>query len=806
MKRFHLLGLAVITTLLVSVAASAAEPNLQRLDPPGFQRGTEIEVVLRGDRIADAEEVMFYEPGVTMKSLEKVDAKQAKVVLNVAPDCRLGQHALRLRTASGISDVNLFYVGALPEVNEKEPNNDFKEPQPIEMGTTVNGVVQNEDVDYFVVEAKKGQRISAELAGLRLGLTFFDPYLAILNEQRFELAKSDDEPLLFQDCVCSLIAPEDGKYIVQVRESSYGGNGNCVYRLSVGSFPRPLGIYPTGGKPGEEIDVTWLGDASGIQTAKVKLPETPGEFLYYPEDEYGIAPSPNRLFVSDLPTTVEVEPNANREQATPMAGPGMASGVIGEKGDEDYFKFPAKKDQEYDIRVYAREEIRSYLDPVVNVFQGSDGKHIQGNDDSNGNIDSYLRIKAPEDGDLVIRVRDHLNSGSPLNVYCVEVTQRTPSLTVEVPEVRQYVARTVSIPQGNTMAVLLSARRENFGGDLNFSFEDLPEGVEVTTFPMPANTNVLPVLLTAKPDAKLDGKLVDVIARPTNEDQKIEGHVKQRSMLVRGQNNRDMWGHNAKRLAVAVTEKVPFKLEIVQPKVPIVRDGSMQLKVIVTRDEGFDGEIRIRLLNDPPGIGASRSIKIEKGQNEALIPMTANGGAQVGTHKICVLGTAGYKAGSVEVATPFVDLVVEDRLVDFAFNKAAVEQGQETKVIVGLSPKRDFPGEATVQLLGLPAGTTAEPIKVTKDAEEAVFDVKVAKDAKDGKHASIVARITVTQNEEPIIQTNGNIELRIDKPLPPKVAAAAPPKAEAKKEAPKPAPEKPLTRLEQLRLAKEQGN
>ncbi len=805
MKRFHLLGLALIATLLIRAAAFSAEPNLQRIEPPGFQRGGEVEVVLRGDRIDDAQEVMFYEPGVTMKSLEKVDAKQVKVVLSVAPDCRLGQHALRLRTASGISDINLFYVGALPEAEEKEPNNDFQEPQPIEMGTTVNGVVQREDVDYFVIEAKKGQRISAELAGLRLGRTFFDPYLAILNEQRFELAKSDDEPLVFQDCVCSLIAPEDGKYIIEVRESSYGGDGNCVYRLSVGSFPRPLGIFPTSGKPGEEIDVTWLGDASGTQNVKVKLPETPGEFLYYPEDEYGIAPSPNRLFVSDLPATVEVEPNASREQATPMAGPGMASGVIGEKGDEDYFKFPAKKNQEYDIRVYAREEIRSYLDPVVNVFQGSDGKHIQGNDDSNGNIDSYVRIKAPEDGDLVIRVRDHLNSGSPLNIYCVEVTQRKPALTIEVPEVQRYKARTMSVPQGNTMAVLLSARRENFGGELNFSFEDLPEGVEVTTFPMADNTNVLPVLLTAKADAQLDGKLVDVVARPTNEDLKLEGHVKQRTMLVRGQNNRDMWGHDADRLAVAVTEKVPFKLEIVQPKVPIVRDGSMQLKVVATREEGFDGEIRIRLLNDPPGIGASRSIKIEKGKNEALIPMTANGGAQIGTHKICVLGTAGYKAGSVEVATPFADLVVEDRLVDFAFNKAAVEQGQETKVVVGLSPKRDFPGEATVQLLGLPAGATTEPIKVNKDAEEAVFDVKVAKDAKDGKHASIVARITVTQNDEPIIQTNGNIELRIDKPLPPKVASAAP-KAEAKKEAPKPAPDKPLTRLEQLRLAKEQGN
>lgn len=801
MKRLHVLLLATVITTLISADILAAKPSFTRINPPGFQRGQEIEVLLQGDRLKDAQEILYFEPGVSTKSIVAEDDKKVKVTLNVAPDCRLGQHGMRLRTATGLSDVVLFYVGALPEIEEKEPNSDFKEPQVVEMGTTVNGIIQNEDVDYFVIEAKKGQRITAELTGLRLGLTFFDPYIAILNEQRFELAKSDDEPLLFQDCLCSLLAPEDGKYIIQVRESSYGGNGNCAYRLSVGSFPRPKGIYPTGGKPGEEIEVTWIGDPSGTQTAKVRLPEKEGEFMYYPEDQYGIAPSPNRLFVSSLPGVVEKEPNNDRKEATPMQGPGVASGVIEEKGDYDCFAFPAKKGQEFDVRVYAREELRSYLDPVVDVYQQSNGKRLGGNDDTGGNIDSYVRVKAEEDTDLVVRVRDHLGSGSPLNIYRVEVTQRTPSLVVEIPEVERYKARTMSVPQDNYMAVLLTARRENFGGELIFDFKDLPEGIEVITFPMAENTNKLPVLMRAKPDAQPNGKLVDVVAKPTNEAIKVEGHVLQRTMLVRGQNNRDVWGHDSDRMSVAVVEKVPYKLEIVQPKVPVVRDGSMKLKVKATRAEGFEEEIRLRLLDDPPGIGASRSIKIEKGQTEAEIPVTANGGAAIGVHKICVLGTSGLS----EVASPFADLEVADRVVDFAFNQAACEQGQETQIIVGLTAKRDFPGEATVQLLGMPSGVTTEPVKVTKDAEKAVFNVKVAKEAKDGKHKSIVARITVTENEEPIVQTNGNIELRVDKPLPPKVATAKPKDDGKKEEAPKPKPERPLSRLEQLRLAKEMG-
>ncbi len=106
------------------------------------------------------------------------------------------------------------------------------------MNSTVTGIADNEDVDYYVIDAKKGERISAEVEGLRLGISEFDPYVAILNAKRFELGSSDDAALVWRDGFTSVIAPEDGKYIIQVRESAYAGNGACIYRLHVGNFPR----------------------------------------------------------------------------------------------------------------------------------------------------------------------------------------------------------------------------------------------------------------------------------------------------------------------------------------------------------------------------------------------------------------------------------------------------------------------------------------------------------------------------------------------------------------------------------------
>ena len=214
---------------------------------------------------------MFYQPGITVTKIQAVNDGQVKATFKIAPDCQLGLHELRLRTATGLSEVRTFSVGALKEMSETEPNNDFAKPQPIPMNSIVNGVAENEDVDFFVVDAKKGDRISAEVEGIRLGITLFDPYVAIMDAKRFELASSDDAALVWQDGEASVIAPEDGKYIVQVRESAYAGNGACLYRLHVGNFPRPTATLPGGGKLGEAVDVTWIGDVAGAKTTKVSL-------------------------------------------------------------------------------------------------------------------------------------------------------------------------------------------------------------------------------------------------------------------------------------------------------------------------------------------------------------------------------------------------------------------------------------------------------------------------------------------------------------------------------------------------------
>ena len=228
--RSSILGTAFAFLLLST--AQAASPSLSAVRPVGGQRGTELDVTFSGARLGDALEVVFYQPGITAVSIKKVNDNAVTARLKIAQDCALGLHDLRLRTATGISELRTFSVGALKEVNEVEPNNDFAAPQAIPMNSVVNGVAENEDVDYFVVQAKKGERISAEVEGHRLGIFEFDPYVAILNAKRFELGASDDAALVLRDGFTSVIAPEDGKYIIQVREKA---RIRAMARASTGS-------------------------------------------------------------------------------------------------------------------------------------------------------------------------------------------------------------------------------------------------------------------------------------------------------------------------------------------------------------------------------------------------------------------------------------------------------------------------------------------------------------------------------------------------------------------------------------------
>jgi hypothetical protein len=798
----------VIVSLLLGVAAPAwaASPTLARITPRGAQRGTETVLTFGGTNLADAQEILFYTPGFHVTKLEPAGDQQVKATVKIAADCTLGEHAMRVRTASGISYVRTFWVGPLPVMDEKRPNNEFDKPMKVPFNVTIDGTVPPEGACYFQVEAKKGQRITAEVEGMRLANVLFDPFLAILDEKRFELATSDDAPMLGLDAAVSVVAPADGNYFIQVRESAYGAAG-YQYRLHIGNFPRPQAVVPAGGKMGEEVEVRFIGDPGGEIKQKFRLPSQPqNRFGLNVADAGGLCPSPVPFRLSEFGNTIEVEPNDTPETATRGELPNALNGIIEKMGDIDTFRFAARKGQSFEVNCWARR-LGSSLDPIMTLLT-ADGKPLAANDDTGG-PDSYFRFNVPADGDYLIRVTDHLGKGGPSYFYRVEFTQAQPRLEFSIPKVANYSQdrQTIAVPRGNRYAALFNASRVGFGGDLVIEPKNLPLGVKFETENVAANMTVVPVVFEAAPEAPLAGTLADISGRPLDTKIAVTGEFTQNTELVVANPGQSIyWALKTSKAAVAVTEAAPFKLQLIEPKVPLVNDGTMQLKIVAQRQKDFKAPITVQMLYNPPGVGSASSATIAEGQNETYLTINANAGAAARKYRIAVIGQAPVVNGPLWVSSQLATLEVAPPLLVFTMQRAAAEQGQNTAIPIKIQHATPFEGKAKVKLIGLPPKVEAPELEITKETTELEIPLTLDKASPVGQHRNLFCQVIVMQNGEPIVHSTGKSELRIDAPLPAKVAVTPTPAKPTTPTATQPttAPPKRLSRLEQLRLEQQE--
>ena len=774
--------------------AGLASPQLNLILPRGIQRGHEHQLTFSGARLSDAEEIFLYDSGIEVKNIEVADANNLKVTVVVAADCRIGEHLAQVRCRSGVSEFRSFFVGTMPSIAEVEPNNDFSQPQRVEWNHSIDGVCTSEDVDHYVISCKKGDKLNIEIEGIRLGGAFFDPFIALLDQNRFEVAVSDDHPLTKQDGLISLIIPEDGDYTVLVRETAYRGNGNCRYRLHIGNFPRPTVAFPAGGKVGETVSVRLIGDAGGEISKELVVPPEPRlPRGIDAEDENGFSPSPIVFKSSELDDTLEAEPNNGFETATAFELPRAINGIIHAEREVDWYKFTAKKGT-YDIECFSRR-LRSGLDAVINIY-GADKKHIVGNDDGRG-LDAYLRWQCPADGEYYLRVRDHLQRGGDDFVYRVEIAPPKQSLYMSIPRVGRYTQyrQSIFVPQGGRFATRFQIARQNFGGPVSLADLQLPTGMTVDGPASVGNHPLMPVVFEAAEDAPLGGALIELDGKRI--DAELTGKYVNIAEFVLGppNNARYVPGVTTK-LPIVVVERLPFKLELVQPKVPLVREGQINIKVIAHRDEGFTQPIRLEFPFRSPGIGTVGSVTIPEGQSEINYPVNASANAQLGDWPIYVIGSSDV-GGAAWTSTQLATLKIAERFVTMEMSPASCEQGQPTQIVCKLNQITAFEGTAKAELLGLPAEATSEIQDVNPEATEVVFNVSTTAKTPPGKHTGVICRLTVTQHEEPIVAVAGRGELQVDKPLPKKVEETPQPVAEQ----PAQPAQKPMSRLEKLREA-----
>ncbi|NNJ25100.1 PPC domain-containing protein [Alienimonas chondri] len=889
--------LALSVTLLVADAnpftagtAAAADPELSVILPRGARQGAEVTFAFEGNRLQDAAEVLFYEPSAfevtAIEPDEKRGDRKVNVTVKIAPDARLGEHVVQLRCANGLTAFHTIYIGALPEVDEVDPedapNSDPETPQPLTAdlfeeagGVTVLGRIDNEDLDHFLLDLDAGQTLNVEVEGMRLANVEnnnWDPAIELLDMEGRELAASDDTPLTEADPVLRFAAEEKGSYLLRIRDAEFKGNGRAYYRMHVGvrsdAFPRPYAVYPAGGPVGEPTKVTFLGDPAGPfeQTVTPVAGQTSDQTgQVYAERAGAKSPSALPFRASPFPNVLEVEPNDNRNTGTahpavatylaaveaakekakadggdesavkkaaeavkPDAFEGVAfNGILEEPGDEDWFVFAGRKGQSLRFTIFGTR-LGSPIDPELALYQQWDGKYLKGGSDRVG-LDPQEDFSLPEDGTYAVRVRDHLEQGGPRFVYRFEISSPVRTPTLSIPRYGRYGQgrQRVVIPRGGHFATRVTVSRDGLGGELAVNAAELPEGVTITSPTVPANQSTWPVLFTAAEDAPLGGTLSELRAFAADKPEMVSAGPDQRAAyasslieadLVRYNNQGSLWVVEAPKVAVAVTEKLPFSIEVLPPAAPLVRNGKLDLQIKVHRDDGFDGEIKMEFPQRTAGIGCDYQRTVKKGEDTATYPLNANSNAALGEFPFYVLAFAAlpnelngvtYGGGTGLCSSELVDIEVAETPFTLKLAKGAVQLTQSTAITAELE-NADFQGTATVTLMGLPEGLNCEPVQVTSDMESFVFEISAAENAPRGTRKGLVAEVVLPNVDEDgkaiaedqpgagaRVFTAGTTDLRVDeapkKPEPKKETKEEPKVAEA------PAKPKPLSRLERLR-------
>ena len=807
---------ALVGGLLVT-PAEAGSPRLSRLVPAGGQRGSTLEVQFVGRYLERPEEVMFYESGIAVESVEmlageietngrkeKVESgTRIKVRLKLADDCPLGAHSLRLRTTQGISDLQRFFVGPFPIVDEVEStqkrNDKLDAAMPIENNVTVNGrMLDATDVDLYRIEVKKGKRISAEIESARLGTDRGVPdlHLSVLDEAGKTIFATDDSALFVQDPVISIVAPRDGTFYLAVRHSTYNAN-NETYRLHVGTYVRPTGLYPAGGPAGQPLTVQVLGDPLGSTTQTVNLPSAGREFGYSATSDDGPAPTPNVLRVSPFPNVLEVEPNDSPEaiaSQSAASGPIAFNGILEKPGDVDHFRFTAKKGDRYKVHCLANA-FGSALDPTLTItpVDRKTGGAPQRATDSRPNqlglppvgglnrdsLDPIVDFTAPADGEYVIKVEDDRGQGGADCVYRVEMQPETDAVLTYVPlepenQFTPQARQAINVAAGNRYNTSISIFNTNraFSGEMELVAIGLPEGVTMHAPKITTANPRVPVVFEAADGAPLAGKMVDIVVRPTGDASASLASGFRQIVAMNAYGNNDYYLHTVvDRLAVAVTEPAPFTVELENPKSALVQNGEMQLKFRVIRNAGFDGPVTVSMEWRPNGVTGATPVLVKPDQTEGIYLLSAARNASPGTSFValtCVSGgeRPGYNdnANRVYVASKPFSLTIAEPHVEAKFARTSVERGKTSQVVVKLNTLRPFTGVAKATLARLPRGVElVEPFREVKaDDKEVTFTIRATPDCLVGNYQGITLDLSVEEDGQTVRQLVGYGLLRVD--------------------------------------------
>jgi hypothetical protein len=485
--------LLMLSALTVSATVLSAQPVITDLQPRGAQKGKPFTLTLSGRNLSEGAKIRSTLPATFTLLAPDVPAllrggqmqeegRYATFLVEPTADLAVGAYPIRVVTAEGISNVQLFTVGAFPEYTEDEsqpgslPNtsDSIEDAQPLPAPPlTLNGTLRGPERDVFRLSAKGGEQRVIEVEARRCG-SAIDPLLEILDANGRVIARSEDELLLGLDARVEVVFPRDGNYYVVVRDARFSTQTANFYRLKIGSYSFPREVFPLGGRRGELVEIS-LGpekikmDLRNISSAArqtfVNLPGSPALPVPFAVGDDPEVSEPLSDAAISLPVTI------NARLAT--------------AGQVDRYTFRVPPSRAMTFRIQARELGTSKLMAVItardeqgNVL-GRSGDEPLAEDLFNVNQsrtagDPLLRLQAPVGvNQITVTVEDLALRGGESYPYRLNVQPAAQDFRLMVN------SAFVNVPARGSVAVPITVQRQGFEDDVQLRVANAPRGLRV---------------------------------------------------------------------------------------------------------------------------------------------------------------------------------------------------------------------------------------------------------------------------------------------------------------------------------------
>jgi hypothetical protein len=574
---------------------------ISRVEPCAIQAGQTAELTVSGQHnFGGATAVLFEGNGLAGKVVgseapaapaagrgRRRGGSSVSIQVSAEANAALGPRELRVVAPDGVSSVGLLVVVPQPVVAEADDkaNDAPAQAQPITLPAAIAGSIgKTEDVDWYALNAKAGQRVTLSVWGNRLQNKIhnlqmhLDPIIQIHDAQGRELAANDNYD--FADPMLSYEFKETGTYLIQIRDTAYGGNRDWTYVLQATSGPYATAVFPMAVNPGSTAALHASGyNFDTKQTIPLEVPKNaqPGPLsLPLPTAQGPTLPFP--VVVTELPLAVEDgDTAAEGDKAQSLSLPVAMSGRLGAANDVDAYRFEAKKEARYAFEVIARRA-GAATDPVLRILDAK-GKTLTEADDTFGK-DPRLEWRAPEDGAFLVQIGDLHSRGGDLFGYVLLAEPAKPDFVLTCDPDKANMG-----PGARTPIFVRVERRGGFDGPVAMRLGGLPAGMIANALVIPAKMTQGVIVFAAAPDAPKGGSLITLEGTADTPDGPLVRTSTPRQEIYLPGGGRGLF--NVQTIAAAVTEPSDITVEATPTEITLKPGSTATIDVTITRNTNY---------------------------------------------------------------------------------------------------------------------------------------------------------------------------------------------------------------------------